>query len=66
MQPTLHATRPKPHGAPRLVQVVSAWSVKTRRAPARNFKDARVYGHEAMGMRDISTPPPLRSLASNP
>ena len=33
MQLTLHATRPTPHGASRLVQAMSAWSVKTRRAP---------------------------------
>ena len=26
------------------VQVISAWSVKTRRAPPRRCRDARVYG----------------------
>ena len=31
MQFTLHATRRAPHGASRLVQAMSAWSVKTRR-----------------------------------
>ena len=36
MQPTLHATRRTPHGAAsRLVQAISAWPMKTRRAPAR-------------------------------
>ena len=43
MQLTLHATRPIPHGASRLVQAMSAWSVKTR--PSQHCWDARVYGH---------------------
>ena len=30
----LHATRATPHGASRLVQTMSAWSVKTGRAPS--------------------------------
>ena len=34
MQLTLHATRRTPHGASRLVQAMSASSVKTRHAPA--------------------------------
>ena len=38
-------TRPTPHGASRLVQGMSAWSVKTRHAPSRHCRDARVYGH---------------------
>ena len=33
MQLTRRATRRKPHGASRLVLAMSAWSVKTRRAP---------------------------------
>ncbi|CAM9463532.1 unnamed protein product, partial [Laminaria digitata] len=38
----IHTTRRTPHGASRLVQAMSAWSVKTRRAPSRHYKDARV------------------------
>ena len=44
MQFTLHATRRTPHGASRLVQPMSAWLVKTCRAPSRHSIDARVYG----------------------
>ena len=57
---TLHATRRKPHGASRLVLAMSAWSVKTRRAPPRPCGDARVYGHTTTAMHDMSTPRPLR------
>ena len=52
MQFTLHATRRTPHGASRFAQAMSAWLVKTRRAPVRQSRDARVYvwsydyGHE--------------------
>ena len=42
IQLTLHATRPTPHGASRLVLAMSAWSVKTRRAPSRHCRGARV------------------------
>ena len=42
MQLTLHETRRTPHGASRLVLAMSAWSLKTRRAPSRHCKDARV------------------------
>ena len=49
---TLHATRPTPHGASRLVQVLSAWSVKTRRAPSRRCRDAR-----AMHDNEYAPPP---------
>ena len=42
MQLTLHATRRTTHGASRLVQAMSAWSVKTSRAPSRHCSDARV------------------------
>ena len=52
MQLTLHATRRTPHGASRLVLAMSAWSVKTRRAPSRHRKDARVYGPTATAMHD--------------
>ena len=43
MQFTLHATRRTPHGALRLVQAMSAWLVKTRRAPSRHSRDASLY-----------------------
>ena len=55
-QLTLHATRPTPHGAPRLVQELSASSVETRGAPPRHCRDARVYRHTATAMHDMSTP----------
>ena len=54
---TLHTTRRTPHGASRLVQAMSAWVVKTRRAPSRHSRDARVYGHTTMAMHKTSTPP---------
>ena len=58
----LHATRPTPHGASRLVQAMFAWSVKTRCAPSRHCRDARVYGHTTTAMHDTEyTPPPPRS-----
>ena len=31
--------------------------VKTRRAPSRHCRDARVYGHTTTAMHDMSTPP---------
>ena len=43
MQLVLHATRRPPNAASRLVQAISAWSMKTRRAPSRHCRDARVY-----------------------
>ena len=55
---TLHATRRTPHGASRLVQAMSAWLVKTRCAPPRHSRDARVYGHTTTAMHKLSTPPP--------
>ena len=42
MQFTLHTTRRTPHDASRLVQALSAWLVKTRRAPSRHSRDARM------------------------
>ena len=58
MQSTLHATRrTPPHGASRLVQAMSAWWVKTQRAPSRHSRDARVYGHTTTAMHKLSTPP---------
>ena len=65
MQLTPHATRQTPHGAPRLVQAMSAWSVKPQHAPSRHCRDARVYGHTTTTMHKIEyispiefTPPP--------
>ena len=58
MQLTLHVTRRTPHGALRLVHAISAWLVKTRRAPSRHSRDARVYGHKTTAMHKLSTPPP--------
>ena len=40
-----------PHGPWRLVLAMSAWSVKTRRAPSRQCRDARVYGHATTAMQ---------------
>ena len=37
---------------------VSAWLVKTRRAPSRHSRDVRVYGHRTAAMHKLSTPPP--------
>ena len=54
---TLHATRQTPHGASRLVLATSAWSVKTRRAPSRHCRDARVYGHTTTACINMSTTP---------
>ena len=63
MQLTLHATRPTPHGASRLVQATSAWSVKTRHAPSRHCRDERVYVHTTTAMHDNEyTPPPPVAL----
>ena len=60
MQLTLHASRRTPHGASRLVLAMSAWSVKTRRAPSWHCWDTRVYGHTTTAMHDMSTPLPRR------
>ena len=60
MQLTLHATRRTPHGASQgLVQTMPAWSVKTRRAPSRHRRDARVHGYTTTAMRDIEYTPPF-------
>ena len=59
MQLTLHATRRTPHGgASRVVLAMSAWSVKTRRAPSRHCRVVRVYGRMTTAMHDLRTPPP--------
>ena len=67
MQLTFHATRPPPNGASRLVQAMSAWSVKTLHAPSRRCRDARVYGQTTTAMHEIEyispveyTPPPQK------
>ena len=57
MQLTLHATRSIPHGASRLVQEMSARSLKSRRAPSRHCSDTRVYGHTTTAMHNIGTSP---------
>ena len=59
MQLTLRATRRTRHGASRLVYTMSAWSVKTGRAPSRHCRDARVYGHTTSTMHDIGSVPLL-------
>ena len=56
MQLTLHATRPTPRGTSRLVLAMSVGSVKTRRAPSRHCRNARVYGHTTTALHDMSTP----------
>ena len=58
MQLTLHATRRTPCGASRLVQAMSAWLVKTRRAPSRHDRDARVYDHTTTAMHKLNIPAP--------
>ena len=46
----------------RLVQAMSAWLVKSRRAPSRLGRDARVYDHTTTTMYKLSTlPHPLPS-----
>ena len=59
MKFTLHATHQTPHGASRLVQAMSAWLVKSLRAPSRHSRDARVYGHTTTAMPKLTTPPPV-------
>ena len=67
MQLTLHATRPMPHGASRLVLAMSAWSVKTQHAPCRHCRDARVCGHATTAMHEMSAPPhPTRLEVATP
>ena len=60
MQLTLHATRRPPHCA-RLVQAISAWSVRTRSTPSRHCRDARVY-HTTTAMHHIEYTPSPTSL----
>ena len=60
LQLTLHAGRRPSHGTSRLVLAIM--SVKTRRAPSRHGRDARVYGHMTMAMHvsTIVPPPPKK------
>ena len=37
---------------------VSLWSVKTRRAPSRRCRDAKVSGHTTTAMHHTIIPPP--------
>ena len=62
MQLTRYATRRKPYSASRLVQAMSAWLVKTRHAPSRHSRDARVYVDTTTAMHKLRTPrpPPAR------
>ena len=40
-------------------QSMSVWSVKTRHAPSRHCRDARVYGHMPTAMHEIEYIPPI-------
>ena len=62
MKLTFHATRRTSQCASRLVQAMSAWSLKTRRAPNRRCRNARVYGRTTTAMHDTSASPPPSSL----
>ena len=53
MQPNVYATRSTFDGVPRLVQPTDTRSVRTRRAPSRHCKDARVYGDTTTTKHDI-------------
>ena len=65
MQFTLYATRRTPHGASRLVQAMSVWLVKDRRALSRHSRDARVYGHTTTAIHKLSTPPADGDVAAS-
>ena len=41
---------------PIVPQAMSAWSVNTRCAPSRHFRDTRVCGHTTTTMHDMNTP----------
>ena len=59
----LHATHLTPRGASRLMQAMSAWSVKTRRAPSRHCRNARVFGQTTTAMQEDEYPPSSLSLS---
>ena len=57
MQFTLRVTRRAPHGASRrMVKAMSAWLVKSGRAPSLYSRDARIYGHMTADMHKLRTP----------
>ena len=61
---TLHATCRTLQGASRLVHAMSAWSAKTRHAPSRHCREARVYTlwsyHYGQAQTEYTPPrPPL-------
>ena len=62
MQLTLHATRSTPHDASRLVQAISAWSVKTRYSPFQHCRDARVRLRPGM---NIEYTPPFPTMPTS-
>ena len=61
MQFNLRVNRQTPHGASLALGASNAcpWLVKTRRAPSRYGRDAKVYGHTTTAMHKLSTPPPI-------
>ena len=64
-QLTVYAIRRTPHGASRLVHAMSAWSMKTRRAPSRHCRDARVNGPmDYTAVHGAMLPPHLTPFAS--
>ena len=60
MKLALHATHRTSHSASCLVHALPAYSMKTRYAPSRHCRDARVYGFKTTAMHGMSTPPPSR------
>ena len=57
MQFTLLATHRTLHGASRLVQAMSAWSVKAGCATSRHCRNAKVYGHTTTAMHKYRVHP---------
>ena len=72
MQLTLHETPRPPHGPSRLVQAMSAWSVKTRNAHCRDARVYTIWSHYYGHAQTKFTPPPpplplsLPLLSSHP
>ena len=59
MQLTLHAARPAPHGASRLVQALPSWPVKPDvLRPGILGMRGRVHGHTTAAMHDSEYAPP--------
>ena len=46
------------HANSQMAQAMSAWAVKTRRAPSRHCRNARVYDCKTTAMHEMTTPPP--------